>query len=68
MKDRLKDHIEIRVRKGVGEQIQTLAARQNIDPDQASEELVRRGLEAYLAEQAGGTDAAARKDQFNREA
>ncbi|MDR0388721.1 MAG: hypothetical protein LBH73_01465 [Spirochaetaceae bacterium] len=54
----MKDSMEINVRKGVREQIQTLAARQNIDVEQASEELVRRGLETYLAEQAAGTDAA----------
>ncbi|MDR0403937.1 MAG: hypothetical protein LBH35_10160 [Treponema sp.] len=58
----MKDSMEISVRKGVREQIQTLAARQNIDVEQASEELVRRGLETYLAEQAAGPDAAARNE------
>jgi hypothetical protein len=59
----LKCSIEISVRKGLKEQIQTLAARQNIDEEQASEELVRRGLETYLAEQAAGTDRVMRKER-----
>jgi hypothetical protein len=48
--------MEVNVRKGLKKQIQTLAARRNIDVEQASEELVRRGLETYLTEQAAGTD------------
>jgi hypothetical protein len=52
----LKGYMEVSVRKGLKEQIQTLAARQNIDVEKASEELVRRGLETYLAEQAAGTE------------
>jgi hypothetical protein len=54
---RLKDYMEISVRKGVRKQIQTLVACQNIDPEQVSEALIRRGLETYLAEQAAGADA-----------
>jgi hypothetical protein len=54
----LKCSMEVSVRKGLKEQIKTLAARQNIDEEQASEELVRRGLETYLADQAAGTDPA----------
>jgi hypothetical protein len=40
--------IEVSIRKEAKEQIQTLAARQNVDVEQVSEELVRRGLEIYL--------------------
>jgi hypothetical protein len=50
----LKDYMEVSIRKGLKEQLQTLAARQNIDVERTSEELVRRGLETYLAEQAAG--------------
>jgi hypothetical protein len=55
--------MEISVRKGLREQIQILAARQNIDEEQALEELVRRGLETYLAEQAAGTDRVMGKER-----
>jgi hypothetical protein len=58
----LKDYMKISVRKGVREQIQTLASCQNMDVEQASEELVRRGLETYLAEQATETDAVMRSN------
>jgi hypothetical protein len=53
-KERLcpKDCMEVRVRKGVKEQLKLLAARQNIGVEQVSEALVRRGLEAYVAERA----------------
>ncbi|MDR0709541.1 MAG: hypothetical protein LBF77_05700 [Spirochaetaceae bacterium] len=54
--------MKISVRKGVREQIQTLASCQNMDVEQASEELVRRGLETYLAEQATETDAVMRSN------
>jgi hypothetical protein len=46
--------IEVSIRKEAKEQIQALAACQNIDVEQVSEELVRCGLEIYLAEQAAG--------------
>jgi L-lactate utilization protein LutB len=59
----LKDYMEISVRKGVREQLQTLAACQNMDLEQVSEELVRRGLETYLAEQAAEADAIMRAKQ-----
>jgi hypothetical protein len=59
----LKNYMKISVHKGIKEQIQTLASRQNIAIEEASGELVRRGLETYLAEQASGTDAAMRTDQ-----
>jgi hypothetical protein len=55
--------MEISVHKGIKEQIHTLALSQNIDIEEASEELVRRGLKTYLAEQAAGTDAVMRNDQ-----
>ncbi|MDR1949438.1 MAG: hypothetical protein LBQ38_08600 [Spirochaetaceae bacterium] len=55
--------MEISVRKEVKERIQSLAARQNIDVEQVSEALVRRGLETYLAEQAAGTDTVISKRQ-----
>ncbi|MDR1175169.1 MAG: hypothetical protein LBK83_06855 [Treponema sp.] len=58
----LKDYMEVSVRKGLKEQIQTLAARQNIDVERASEELVRRGLETYLAEHAAWTDLVMRNE------
>jgi hypothetical protein len=50
----METYIEVSIRKEVKEQIQTLAARQNIGVEQASEDLVRCGLENYLAEQAAG--------------
>ncbi|MDR0449756.1 MAG: hypothetical protein LBH26_00650 [Treponema sp.] len=56
----LKNYMEISVPKGFGEQIQSLAARQNIDAEQMPEELVRRGLETYLAERAAGAEALVR--------
>ncbi|MDR0584511.1 MAG: hypothetical protein LBG57_09215 [Treponema sp.] len=59
----LKGYMEVSVRKGVKEQIQTLAAYQKIDAKQVPEELVRLGLETYLAEQAAGTEAVLKNRQ-----
>jgi hypothetical protein len=53
----LKNYTKISVHKGVRKQIQTLAARQNIDVERASEDLIRCGLEIYQTERASGTDA-----------
>jgi predicted transcriptional regulator len=55
---KVKDYTEVSVPREVKKRVQILAARQRTSEDTAFEQLIRHGLEAYLAEQGAGADAA----------
>jgi predicted transcriptional regulator len=54
----VKDYTEVSVPREVKKKIQILAACQKTSEDKAFEQIIRHGLEAYLAEQTARTDAA----------
>lgn len=55
----MNDDTEVTVPKGIRRQIQTFACSQKISEDEASEWLIRGGLEKYFAKQADKADAPA---------
>jgi hypothetical protein len=54
----VKNYMEISIPRELREKVQILAASQNTSEDTAFEQIIRHGLEAYLAEHAAGADAA----------
>jgi hypothetical protein len=54
----VKDYTEVSVTREARKRVQILAARQKTSEDTAFEQLIRHGLEAYLAGQASGADTA----------
>jgi hypothetical protein len=52
----VKDYTEVRIPGDVKKKIQILAACQKTSEDTAFEQVIRYGLEAYLAEQSAGAD------------
>jgi hypothetical protein len=54
----VKGYTELKVPGELRERVQILAARQKTSLDRAFEELIRYGLEVYLAEQTAGMEAA----------
>jgi hypothetical protein len=53
----VKGYTEVNIPREVRKRVQILAACQKTSEDRAFEQLIRRGLEAYLAEQSAGADA-----------
>jgi hypothetical protein len=54
----MKNYTEVNIPRGVRRKVQLLAACQKTSEDRALEELIRHGLETYLAEQAARAGAA----------